>query len=167
MARPNLTDERIGDLIRMGKTVTSASRRPSEKGKHREWDFDLTSDDGTRFSVFVRQNTMLDDAFSCGLCWLPPSGEQVILARYNGGSHPHVNKIEKIKLPMCCHVHRATERHMKIGRSEGYAEPTDVYSDIDGALRALVDECHISGIDGLPGKTIENNPRQLALKWKN
>jgi len=169
MARPTLSDERISDLIRMGKKVTYAPRRPTEKGKHNEWDFDVAGDDGSRFSVFVRQSTMLDDAFSCGLCWLAPSGEQIVLVRYNGGSHPHLNSIEKTRLPKHSHIHRATERYMKKGRSEGYAELTDLYSDsdIDGALRTLIDECRISGIDGLPGKKIPNGPNQLTLKWDN
>jgi hypothetical protein len=166
MARPILTDARISELLKVDKAVTFAPKRGSEKGKHVEWDFDLESNDGVKFTVFVRENSMLDDDFSCGLCWASPSGESVILARYNGGSHPHPNRIEGTKLPMHAHVHRATERYMKAGRPDGYAEPTDLYSNIGGALRSLIQECSISGIESLPGKKKPRNPRQLRL-WEN
>jgi hypothetical protein len=168
MARTILADVRIKELVKLGKTVTLGSKRPSHKGKHLEWDYDLVSEDGMRFTVFVRQNTILHDSFSCGLCWISPSGEHIVLMRCNGGSHPHPNRIEGTQVPFGFHIHWATERYMRRGKPDGYAIQTDLYSDIDGALKSLTEECCISGIDGLPGKMNFPSPRQLEFPpWTN
>lgn len=167
MSKIVLTDVRIAELLKMEKDITKAPKRGTQKGKHFEWDFELESADGTKFTIFVRDNSMIENGFSCGLCWVSPSGEHVALLRCNGGYHPHPNRIEGNHLPIQAHIHRATERYMKRGNPCGFAETTDIYDDIDGALKHLVEVCNVSGIDGLPGRNPIASPQLSLLQWKN
>ena len=67
-----------------------------------------------------------------------------LLRRYNGKSHQHSNKIENQKPFYDFHIHYATERYQKVGlKEEYYAEQTDRYSDIHGALKCLFDDCNV------------------------
>ena len=66
------------------------------------------------------------------------------IRRYNGKSHQHGNKIEG-DVMYDFHIHMATERYQIAGypKEESYAEPTDRYSDIHGALRCMMEDCNI------------------------
>jgi hypothetical protein len=152
-----LTDLRIRELTEVSKEVVSRSKA-KVKGRHQERDFELRGADGSRFKIFHRQNTKLSDDFSCGIRWEAPSGESVVLARYNGSSHPHPNPIEGTRVDFRCHIHRATERYIRAGRQpETYAEETSTYSDLDGAVRLLAEEFHVSGL-------VEKET-QATFKW--
>ncbi len=127
-----------------------------DDGKHEEYDFTVKGQDGTMFKVFARQNVILRDDFSCGLRWDAPSGEAIILARYNGSSHPHTNRIEKTRFVSKHHIHRATERYVQAGLpAEGYAMETTAYASLAAAVTSLARDCHIEGL-ALP-------PQQLGL----
>ena len=63
------------------------------------------------------------------------------LCRYNGKSHEHSNSLESQKF-YDFHVHRATARYQQAGsREDSFAEPTDRYNDLDGAVRCLIQDC--------------------------
>ena len=143
-----LTDERIQYLLTIPKRTTTPGARWRVQKKSRQRNYDLESEDGTlQFSLYLRQNMRIVDSFSCGLLYLHAGGEKVTLARYNGSDHPHYNPLDGTRADNHCHIHRATERYMAAGRkSEHYAESTDRYTDLDGALRAIIEDCKISGI---------------------
>ena len=143
-----LTDERIRYLLTIPKRTTTPGARWRVQKKSRQRNYDLESEDGTlQFSLYLRQNMRIVDSFSCGLLYLHAGGEKVTLARYNGSDHPHYNPLDGTRADNHCHIHRATERYMAAGRkSEHYAESTDRYTDLDGALRAIIEDCKISGI---------------------
>lgn len=149
MSKPVLSDHEIDRLLSMPKAVTNPRARWKEQKGSNQQTFDVQSDDGEhKFKLFVRQNMRLPDNFSCGLRYLHPSGETVTLTRYNGSDHPHENPLEGGRFDGICHIHRATQRYMEAGRkSEHFAEPTDRYSNVEGALRALIQDCNISGIE--------------------
>ena len=71
------------------------------------------------------------------------------LVRYNGSDHEHSNPLDSATpLPLACHIHRATAKYMAAGRkAEHYAETTDRYCDLNGALKALLHDCNISGLE--------------------
>lgn len=70
-----------------------------------------------------------------------------MLLRYNGPSHFHPNWLEKQDLHHVCHVHRATERYIQANRkADGYAEVTQRYRTVKGALHELVTDCRIEGL---------------------
>ena len=80
-----------------------------------------------------------------------PSGDTLTLVRYNGSSHAHRNKIEGEAVDFICHIHKATERYIKAGmKAESYAEKTELYSTLEGALHQLMLDCNISGIETKP-----------------
>ena len=69
---------------------------------------------------------------------VPQSNRLFRLRRYNGKSHEHTNHIEGVTF-YDFHIHFATERYQEVGaREDTFAEPTDRYSDIEGALECLI-----------------------------
>ncbi len=63
------------------------------------------------------------------------------LRRCNGKSHEHTNLIEKQTFYEF-HIHMATERYQREGENEDwYAEPTDRYGDLSGAIDCLIADC--------------------------
>lgn len=96
----------------------------------------------------------MEDDFSCGISWIAPNGETLTLKRYNGPGHDHTNRLEKVRLGLNCHVHIATEKYIKANKkAEGFAEVTDRYNSVEGALHCLVVDCKISGISTTPDTT--------------
>jgi len=63
------------------------------------------------------------------------------LRRYNGKSHWHTNKLEHFTF-FDYHIHQATQRYQEAGLEEdAYAEPTDLYADLNDALQCAVRDC--------------------------
>lgn len=80
MAFESLTDGKIQELLRMQKRVINPAARNVADANHEKRDYIVESADGTeRFRLFVRQNKTINEDFSCGLQWLPPGGESLIL----------------------------------------------------------------------------------------
>lgn len=87
----------------------------------------------------IRQSTQDPDNFSVILAVVAMGGATINLRRHNGPSHPHRNKIEGNDVDFVCHVHRATQRYQERGfDAEGFAEATDDFNDLGGALRAML-----------------------------
>ena len=62
------------------------------------------------------------------------------MRRYNS-RHEHTNKIEGVTFDDF-HIHEATERYQLLGaKKDSYARPTDKFSDLDGALRCMLEDC--------------------------
>ena len=149
MAFESLTDQQIERLLLMPKRVTNPTARSVTDANHDKTDYVVESADGTeRFRLFVRQNKTVLDDFSCGLQWLPAGGESLILARYNGSSHNHPNRIEGTCVDHASHVHKTTERYIRANlKPEGFAEATNAYQTRNGALNRLVSDCNIAGLE--------------------
>jgi hypothetical protein len=152
MAAILLTDPEIDALLGMPKRVENPGAKLRTVNKHTQRDFRVVSTDGKHeFALFVRQSTVLPDSFSAGLRWLSKSGEDVMLARFNGPSHPHTNAIEGQRFSFECHIHLATERYLAVGKKdEGFASPTQDYKTLNGALYCLIKRCNISGLSTQP-----------------
>lgn len=142
-----LLDDEIERLLKMRKRIINPSaRRKAQKGSI-NLNYDLEAGDAS-FSMYVRQNIRIAQSFSCGLLYHLANGEKVTLTRYNGSDHPHSNPLEGgSRMTASCHIHIATQRYMEAGmKPEHYAEPTDRYTDIHGALNALLEDCNIDGL---------------------
>lgn len=151
MAFESITDEKIKKLLSMPKRVTNPGSRPRIKDGHEQFNFKVKTlgDIEYEMTLYTRKNSRIgmEDDFSCGLCWNAPNGESLTLVRYNGSSHTHPNYLEKEVLGFECHIHRATEKYIKANRRpEGFAEATNRYQSLSGALHCLVSDCNISGI---------------------
>jgi hypothetical protein len=158
MGGENLTDDKIAALITMPKRVTKPRARQRAVGKHEQVTYNaLGSDSETTFQIFSRQSRKIADSYSCGLLWISPSGETVTLIRYNGPNHPHENPIEGERFEFRCHIHRASERYIAANKkAECFAETTDRYRTLNGALQCLVQDCAVSGLDVEPENPTRN-----------
>lgn len=114
-----------------------------------------TRKDGSSFYLKLRQNRKNTLDFSAILGYSPKDLNTVFkLIRFNGKSHEHRNVLEKETAFYDFHIHKATERYQFAGRKEEFfAETTDRYSNLRGALRCLIADCNVS---------LKENP-QLSL----
>lgn len=138
------SDDEISRLISERKRLpddwrTRLSMRP--KRGHKERQLDLTGEAGNQFRIIMRQSNANPLDFSVILAVkIPNSNRFFRLRRYNGKSHQHTNQIEGNTF-YDFHIHKATERYQQIGeREDTYAEVTDHYSDITGALNCLQED---------------------------
>ena len=141
------TDEELAALRSIPKKITNPGARWSEKPKgrpaHRQRNFQASGgqDDEVRFSVYQRQNLKDNSDFSCGISYLPPGGQDLTLARYNGPSHPHQD------ISYRPHIHRASEKAIAAGKKpESQAEETDRFETLEGALACLMEDFNLTGL---------------------
>lgn len=133
-------DREIGVLIEMPKTRTGRHHGfPSlrQKRGHVEASAEYKGKDGTEFRVMLRRSSANPMAFSAILMVrVPESNRWFRLRRYNS-RHWHRNRIEGDRF-RDFHIHTATERYQLMGlREDAYAEPTDRFSNYDGAVGCL------------------------------
>lgn len=145
----SITDEIVNMLLKCPKTIKNVKAKKTQKAKHSEKNYDVYSDDGAySFTLITRQSLMIRESFSCGLLWHAASGQKIMLTRYNGSDHPHTNPIEDGYFESSCHIHKATERYIGLGRKpELYAEPSSRYKNLEEAFRCLIEDCKISGLE--------------------
>ncbi|WP_177218888.1 hypothetical protein [Polaromonas sp. OV174] len=150
-----LTDDEIEQLLTVPKTVRNPRARMKIQGGSEQTNYEVICENGMAFHLYVRQNTRVPNGFSCGLSYTGATGETVTLTRYNGSDHVHSNPIEGgAPFQMTCHIHRATQRYMEAGRkADHYAETTDRYTTLAGALKAILADCKIDGF-----KQDDDNP---------
>lgn len=143
MAIEEITDDRIRALTEMHKSVVNPDARRRTEMKYERVNYEVSGDSASdKFQIFLRQSTVDPEDFSCGIRWLMPSGESLILARYNGANHVH----DDIRFTF--HIHRATEAAIKRGfKPERHAEVTPRYRTLAGALHCLLADFNVSGLD--------------------
>ena len=114
------------------------------KRGHNEQQLVLIGDAEGQFHLILRKNGINQLDFSIILAVRVPQSNQIFrLRRYNGRSHEHTNHIED-KTFYDFHIHFATERYQEFGtREDAYAEPTNRYSDFNGALRCLIADVNL------------------------
>jgi hypothetical protein len=124
-----LTDAEIAEFISEAKPLKAdflLTTQLKPKRGHEEAEVAIMGTGGHEFQIRVRRSLV------------NPMG-------YNGNNHEHTNRIEKTKFTGY-HIHLATERYQLVGGDEdGYAETTDRYYDVHGALQCLVDDCACTG----------------------
>ena len=110
---------------------------------------------GSEFQIIVRQSIINALDFSIILAYsIPKSSVLFRLRRYNGRSHEHTNRVEGITF-YDFHIHTATERYQEAGYTEEhYAEPTDRYADLSGAIQCLIQDCAFELPPGTQGSLL-------------
>ena len=113
-----------------------------DKSGHKEQELDIKGVDNNQFRVILRQSSFNTLDFSIILAYcLADSNQLFRLRRYNGKSHEHTNKIESNTF-YNFHIHTATERYQELGtREDGYAEPSDRFSDFHTAINCMLSDC--------------------------
>ena len=138
------TDDQIAALVGERKRLPAGWRermRPRPKRGHSDATIPIAGDSGSEFRLITRQSAHAPLDFSVILGVLVPRSSRIFrLLRYNGRSHPHTNAIEGDRF-YDFHIHRATERYQEKGqKEESYAEMTDRYRDLDGALTCMIED---------------------------
>lgn len=134
------SDQEITALIKEHKVLTNERRNKFRKTTYRgndEYRLNVTGEKGNEFQVIVRMSVFNKLNFSVILgVKVPPPKKFFRLKRYNG-NHEHTNTIEDEKINGF-HIHTATERYqVNSVREEDYAELTECYTDVNGALKCL------------------------------
>ncbi len=140
------TDEQIETLIREPKQLPKDYRAHlalREKRGHREQNYVLRGQEENEFQIILRQSRSNPLNFSVILAVIVPGTNRVFrLRRYNSRTHAHSNHLEKHKFAYLCHIHQATARYQEAGSDEeSFAESTDRFSDLDGALDCMLKDC--------------------------
>jgi hypothetical protein len=140
-----IDDESIRALLAERKPAIEPAELIPKKRKrgHLETHKQVQGADGSKFRLVVRQSSLDVHDFSAILGWEMPSHMRLFrLRRCNGRSHEHRNPLEGDAVFFDFHVHTATERYQLGGyQEEHYAEPTDAYTDLGGAIRHLLETC--------------------------
>ena len=134
------SDQEITALIKERKVLPNERRNKFRKTTHRgndKYRLNVTGEDGNEFQIIVRISLFNKLNFSVILgVKVPPPKIFFRLKRYNG-NHEHSNTIEDEKVNGF-HIHTATERYqVNSVREEDYAELTQRYTDVNGALKCL------------------------------
>jgi hypothetical protein len=140
-----IDDEQIQALLTERKPAVDPSELVPRKRKrrHLETHKEVVGAEGSKFRLVVRQSSLDVQDFSAILGWEMPSHTHLFrLRRCNGRSHEHRNQLDGDEAFFDFHVHTATERYQMGGYDEEhYAEPTDAYIDLGGAIRHLLETC--------------------------
>ncbi len=155
---PIFSDQEITALIKERKVLSNDKRNKFRKRMNRgsnEYLLNITGEEGNKFRVIVRMSVSDELNFSVVLSVkVPPPKKFFRLKRYNG-NHEHTNTIEDEKVSGF-HIHTATERYqMNSIREEDYAEPTQRYTDVNGALKCLFADANFEDPNALQDTLFE------------
>jgi hypothetical protein len=152
------TEKNLTRLRAMPKKLAGKKPRGWRvKPGHIQVDLEVRGEGKNRFHVYVRQNSRLSSDFSTGVRWsFDGTSDELLLARYNGSEHVHTNP-DGERISYTTHIHRAIAEYLQAGlKADVYAEKTDRYHDIAGAVAALASDFNIEGGINLP-------PQQMRL----
>jgi len=141
-----LTDEEISGLIAERKPLPahlSPLGQLTTLNQHLRRDFKISATNRREFTVYIRRGLINVMDFSVVLGYQLPHVNRIFrLRRYNGKAHQHTNVIEGQTF-YDYHIHTATERYQrKQGfREESFAEVTNRYLDLEGAIQCMLDDC--------------------------
>lgn len=138
----NLVREIIREPKFLSKDVNLKELEMSEDNNHYRKDVDL---DCARFKCKVRIRKSVDRPlnFSVILVYIDDVKREYVIVRYNGNHGSHRNRIEKDTI-IGPHIHYLTERYQeRTTHPDGYAEGTDRYLDIDGAIDVFLEDMNI------------------------
>lgn len=98
---------------------------------------------GSDFRVILNQKPFYPTRFSVILAVQPAQGGDLFRLRRYDGKHWHANRLESTRRNKVrfndFHIHTATERYQENDlRPDDYAEVTDRYHDINGAINCMV-----------------------------
>ncbi len=134
------TDQQIAELINERKVLPDDWRTQLNNNNS----LYIIGENGNRFRIITNLNKKYPSDFSVILAVIDPkTGVAFRILRYNGMlKRPHNNKIEKQKI-YGYHIHFATERYQERGYDEDtYAEETDRYNNLEGALQCLIQDAN-------------------------
>ena len=135
------TDQQIAALIKERKVLLDDWRDQLDKNNS----LYIIGENGSRFRIITNLNEKYPSDFSVVLAVIDPkTGAIFRIRRYNGmPKRSHNNKIEKQKI-YGYHIHFATERYQERDYDEEtYAEETNRYNNLEGALQYLIQDANL------------------------
>ena len=135
------TDQQIAALIKERKVLLDDWRDQLDKNNS----LYIIGENGSRFRIITNLNEKYPSDFSVVLAVIDPkTGAIFRIRRYNGmPKRSHNNKIEKQKI-YGYHIHFATERYQERDYDEEtYAEETNRYNNLEGALQCLIQDANL------------------------
>ena len=138
-------DKLITERKNLPLSIEKAFRNMQTTGRgYRRKKIELQGEEGSRFAIMIRQNTINPLDFSIILGYYPPNSSVLFrLRRYNGEHGQHTNKIESNQL-YSFHIQKATERYQVKGfDEEGFAEKTNEFYDLRTAFLYMIKDCSI------------------------
>ena len=135
------TDQQIAALIKERKVLPDDWRDQLDKNNS----LYIIGESGSRFRIITNLNEKYPSDFSVVLAVIDPkTGAIFRIRRYNGmPKRSHNNKIEKQKI-YGYHIHFATERYQERDYDEEtYAEETNRYNNLEGALQCLIQDANL------------------------
>ena len=141
MTDQNFSDNELDKLRSTPKRATNPNARWIDKPGHKQRNYEVETEAGTRYRLYQRQNINDEKDFSCGLALIREGEKPLSLVRYNGSSHRHGD------IHYGCHIHHATAEAIAAGkRVDSYAEETGRYQNLRDALVCLIEDCGIQGL---------------------
>lgn len=150
-AQPILTDKQIQDLLDIPKAIIekTPAKGYKEENSHKRCELKLetTSNDGAKFSVFIRQHSVFIEGFSIGLRYQTNHSilKTIILVRYNGAhGESSRHRDGHYALP---HIHRITAQELASGSNnpqERLRVITDRYSTFEQALKVFFEDVGVT-----------------------
>lgn len=145
-----ITKELLAELKQVQKALTRPFKQKwTTERKFRQLSVELISQCGAyKFNLYLRQNELHDNNFSCGISLIRNGENDITLARYNGSNHVHVNKLDGKRFEFECHIHEANEECLKVAKKiEDHARATDKYTNLAGAIRCILEDYNIIDIN--------------------
>lgn len=145
-----ITAKMLQDLKAIQKELTKPLKQKwIVERKFRQLNVELIGIDGVdSFSLYMRQNELHENDFSCGISLIKQGENNLTLARYNGSSHIHVNKLDGQRFEFECHIHEANPACLKLAKKiEDYAIATQRYTNLAGAIKCLLSDYNIIDIN--------------------
>lgn len=144
------TDAEIAALIAEPKPVTQRQGNfiTRKLNRYETATINVLGDAGNDFRVIFRRNRRNPSDFSIVLAVQPVQGGPLFHLRRYDGRHWHTNHLESTRRNKDrfydFHIHTATERYQESDSpDEGYAEVTDRYHDMDGAIKYMADDAEL------------------------
>lgn len=141
------TDDEIAALIAEPKPVTQHQRDfiTRRLDRYERATINVLGDAGSDFIVIFRPSQRRPSDFSIILAVQPVQGGHIFHLRRYDGRHWHTNHLESTRRNknrfLDFHIHTATERYQESNSpDDGYAEVTDRYHDINGAIIHMLDD---------------------------
>ena len=149
-----LSGREIEGLVGMTKPLPTdyrgrlRTRARSYSAQHEEAQLEVPVENTGTFRVIVRKNRINPMDFCVILGYVPPERLRLFRLRRYNGLHEHTNRLEGNTL-RDFHIHYATQRYQEAGWDiDGYAELTERYATVDGALEILLDDCNFVRPEG-------------------
>jgi hypothetical protein len=155
-----LTDTQIEALVSEEKRIPrhyQSLLRPRPHRGHSEREMLIQGVAGSTFKLLTRQSHSNHRGFTAILAYsIPATNQWFRLRRHNGPHGWHTNRIERVSFADVAHIHMATERYQALGmREDSYAEPTDRFSNLDGAIQCLLEDVNITVEPGVDSGTLQ------------